>query len=71
MRDKLIKKEAFEEMLRDGMAIMTGGYASCGNSGMHLLEAVEETGVKNLTIISNDCAYAKRGSIAFTGKWSD
>lgn len=60
MRDKLIKKEAFEEMLRDGMAIMTGGYASCGIPDA-LLEAVEETGVKNLTIISNDCAYAKRG----------
>lgn len=40
MRDKLIKKEAFEEMLRDGMAIMTGGYASCGIPDA-LLEAVE------------------------------
>ena len=51
-----LAKEAFEEMLRDGMAIMTGGYASCGIPDA-LLEAVEETGVKNLTIISNDCAY--------------
>lgn len=60
MRDKLIKKEEFVKMLRDCMTIMTGGYASCGIPDA-LLEAVEEAGVKNLTIISNDCAYARRG----------
>jgi 3-oxoacid CoA-transferase subunit A len=39
--------------LRDGMTIMSGGFGLCGSPNV-LIEAIRESGVKNLTVISNN-----------------
>jgi 3-oxoacid CoA-transferase subunit A len=45
--------EALAGLLRDGMTIMSGGFGLCGIP-TSLIEAIRESGVKNLTIISNN-----------------
>ncbi|TMW70262.1 CoA transferase subunit A [Alteribacter natronophilus] len=40
--------------IRDGSTIMVGGFGLCGIPE-NLIRALRETGVKNLTIISNNC----------------
>src|SRR3954447_17478914 len=44
---------ALAGLLRDGMTIMSGGFGLCGIPSS-LIEAVRDSGVKNLTIISNN-----------------
>jgi 3-oxoacid CoA-transferase subunit A len=47
-------EEALAGLLRDGITMMSGGFGLCGipeNS----IAAIEASGVKNLTIISNNC----------------
>lgn len=44
---------ALAGLLRDGMTIMSGGFGVCGIPSK-LIEAVRESGVKDLTIISNN-----------------
>lgn len=46
-------KAALAEVLKDGMTIMSGGFGLCGIPSA-LIEAVRESGVKDLTIISNN-----------------
>jgi 3-oxoacid CoA-transferase subunit A len=46
-------KSALAELLRDGMTIMAGGFGLCGIPEV-LIEAVRDSGVKNLTVISNN-----------------
>jgi 3-oxoacid CoA-transferase subunit A len=46
--------EALASRLRDGMTIMSGGFGLCGNPET-LLVAIAESGVRGLTIISNNC----------------
>jgi len=45
--------EALAGQLKDGMLIMAGGFGLCGIPGA-LIEAIRESGVKNLTIVSNN-----------------
>ena len=45
---------ALEGVLFDGMTIMSGGFGLSGNPEM-LIPAVKAAGVKNLTVISNNC----------------
>ena len=45
---------AVDGLLRDGMTIMAGGFGLCGIPE-HLIEAIRRSGVKDLTIISNNC----------------
>ncbi len=40
--------------VKDGMTIMSGGFGLCGNPE-NLITALHKKGVKNLTIISNNC----------------
>jgi len=40
--------------LRDGMMIMSGGFGICGIPAA-LIEAIRDSGVKNLTVVSNNC----------------
>jgi 3-oxoacid CoA-transferase subunit A len=40
-------------LLKDGMLIMSGGFGLCGIPSA-LIEAIRESGVKNLTIVSNN-----------------
>ncbi len=46
-------KAALAGLLRDGMTIMSGGFGLCGIPSA-LIEAIRDSGVKDLTIISNN-----------------
>jgi 3-oxoacid CoA-transferase subunit A len=46
-------KTALAGLLRDGMTIMSGGFGLCGIPSA-LIEAIRDSGVKDLTIISNN-----------------
>jgi len=47
-------KAALEGLLFDGMTIMSGGFGLCGIAE-HSTLAIRDAGVKNLTVISNNC----------------
>jgi 3-oxoacid CoA-transferase subunit A len=44
----------------DGITLMSGGFGLCGNPE-NLIEALHRKGVKNLTIISNNCGTTELG----------
>ncbi len=44
---------ALEGLLFDGMTIMSGGFGLCGIPE-HLILALRESGVKDITVISNN-----------------
>ena len=46
-------KSALAGLLKDGMVIMAGGFGLCGIPET-LIEAIRDSGVKNLTVISNN-----------------
>jgi len=46
-------KTALQGLLRDNMVLMSGGFGLCGIAGK-LIEAVRDTGVRGLTVISNN-----------------
>lgn len=45
---------ALDGLLRDNMTIMSGGFGLCGIPE-HAILAIKESGIKGLTIISNNC----------------
>jgi 3-oxoacid CoA-transferase subunit A len=47
-------KSALQGLLFDGMTIMSGGFGLCGIPE-HLIAAIRESGVKDITAISNNC----------------
>ncbi|MBX7132366.1 MAG: CoA transferase subunit A [Fimbriimonadaceae bacterium] len=47
-------KSALEGLLFDEMTIMSGGFGLCGIAE-HLIVALRDSGVKGLTVISNNC----------------
>lgn len=47
-------KEALEGVLFDGMTIMAGGFGLCGIPE-NLILALRESGVRDLTVVSNNC----------------
>src|SRR2546427_8252932 len=46
--------------LQDGAVIMSGGFGLCGNPE-NLISAIHRKGVKDLTIISNNCGTTDKG----------
>ncbi len=44
----------------DGSTIMAGGFGLCGNPE-HFIKAIFDKGVKDLTVISNNCGTAEFG----------
>lgn len=54
--DKLVRDAAtaLEGLVFDGMTIMAGGFGLCGIAE-NLILALRETGVKDITVISNNC----------------
>ncbi len=56
MADKVRKTaaEALDGLLFDGMTIMAGGFGLCGIPE-NLIAQIRDSGVKNLTVISNNC----------------
>jgi len=47
-------KDALSDLLKDGMTIMAGGFGLCGIPE-NLIDAIRDSGVKDLTVISNNC----------------
>ena len=45
---------ALDGLLRDGITICSGGFGLCGIPE-RLIDAIEAAGVKNLTVVSNNC----------------
>ncbi len=56
MADKVRKEavEALQGLLFDGMTIMAGGFGLCGIPET-LIAAIRQSGVKDLTVVSNNC----------------
>jgi 3-oxoacid CoA-transferase subunit A len=46
--------------MRDGMRLMSGGFGLCGNAE-HCIAEIARLGVKNLTVISNNCGNQGQG----------
>jgi 3-oxoacid CoA-transferase subunit A len=53
-------EEALFGLLRDGMTIMAGGFGLCGIAEQ-CIDAIARSGVKQLTIISNNCGNQGQG----------
>src|SRR3978361_1388739 len=51
---------ALAGLLRDGMLIMAGGFGLCGIPSA-LIEAIKESGVKDLTVVSNNAGIDDAG----------
>src|SRR5436309_4274430 len=47
-------RSAMAGLLKDGMMIMAGGFGLCGIPST-LIDAIRDSGVKDLTIVSNNC----------------
>ena len=53
-------KDALADVLKDGMTIMSGGFGLCGIPSV-LIEAIRESGVKDLTVVSNNAGIDDAG----------
>jgi len=53
-------RSALAGLLKDGMMIMAGGFGLCGIPETLIL-AIRDTGVKNLTVVSNNCGVDGKG----------
>jgi 3-oxoacid CoA-transferase subunit A len=53
-------KSALAGLLKDGMTIMAGGFGLCGIPES-LIFAIRDSGVKNLTVVSNNCGTDGKG----------
>jgi 3-oxoacid CoA-transferase subunit A len=53
-------KSALAGLLKDGMMIMAGGFGLCGIPESLIL-AIRDSGVKNLTVVSNNCGVDGKG----------
>ena len=53
-------RSALAGLLKDGMMIMAGGFGLCGIPETMIL-AIRDSGVKNLTIVSNNCGIDGKG----------
>ncbi|MCD1127186.1 acetate CoA-transferase subunit alpha [Jinshanibacter sp. LJY008] len=60
MKNKHIDIQQAAEYFRDGMSIMVGGFMGVGTPP-RLVEALLNSGVKDLTIIANDTAFVDTG----------
>lgn len=58
--NKIIGIEEAISKIKDGDVIMVGGFLACG-SPIKLIDALAESGKKNLTLICNDTAYVDKG----------
>ncbi|RTL03031.1 MAG: CoA transferase subunit A [Proteobacteria bacterium] len=59
-QSKVIAKDKFKSLLKNNMKVMVGGFMTDGTPEQ-LIDAMVESGVKNLTIICNDGGYPDRG----------
>lgn len=57
---KFISVQQAVDMIKDGDTIMVGGFLTVGTP-LRIIDALAESGKKNLTLISNDTGYIDRG----------
>ena len=62
--------EALEGLVFDGMTIAVGGFGLCGIPE-NLIVALRETGVKDITVVSNNCGVDDFGMGAFAADAPD
>ncbi len=60
MFDKIINRNDFTSLIKDGMVIMVGGFLGCGTPET-LIDLILASGAKNLTLICNDTSFVDRG----------
>ncbi len=60
MKTKLITLQNASDFFRDGMTIMVGGFMGVGTPP-RLVEALLDSGVRDLTLIANDTAFVDTG----------
>src|ERR1700743_3199618 len=53
-------KAALAGLLKDGMLVMAGGFGLCGIPETLIL-AIRDSGVKNITVVSNNCGVDGKG----------
>ncbi|PKO96613.1 MAG: branched-chain amino acid dehydrogenase [Bacteroidetes bacterium HGW-Bacteroidetes-6] len=58
--NKLVSLPEVVEKLKDGMTIMVGGFLNSG-APLAILNAIADSGVKNLTLICNDAGFVDKG----------
>ncbi|MGL4383459.1 MAG: CoA-transferase, partial [Bacilli bacterium] len=58
--NKLITKDQIKDHLFDGMSIMIGGFMCVGTPNL-IIDAIIESGIKNLTLICNDGGLSDNG----------
>ncbi|HSQ89298.1 acetate CoA-transferase subunit alpha [Romboutsia sp.] len=58
--NKVVSLDKIKNLFKDDMTIMIGGFLACG-TGEHLIDALVESKVKNLTIIGNDTSFVDKG----------
>lgn len=68
MKTKLMTLQDASGFFRDGMTIMVGGFMGIGTPS-RLVEALLESGVRDLTLIANDTAFVDTG-IGAHRQWS-
>ncbi|MEG0805527.1 MAG: 3-oxoacid CoA-transferase subunit A [Lachnospiraceae bacterium] len=60
MKKKLVTVEEAVKCIHDGTTLMVGGFLACGTSEI-MMDAIIESGVKDLTVIGNDTGYENVG----------
>lgn len=60
MQTKLITTDKIRDFLKDGMTIMFGGFMGCGTPSK-IVNAILESGIKDITLIGNDTAFVDTG----------
>ncbi|KDN11501.1 acetate CoA-transferase subunit alpha [Snodgrassella communis] len=60
MQKKLITTDKIGGFLKDGMTIMYGGFMGCGTPSK-IVNAILESGIKDITLIGNDTAFVDTG----------
>ncbi|MEN6619832.1 MAG: CoA transferase subunit A [Rikenellaceae bacterium] len=58
--NKIISLKDAVSKVKDGMTLMVGGFLTSGGPNL-IMDALAESGVKNLTLICNDGAYPDKG----------
>lgn len=58
--DKLITIKEAVDKLEDGMTIMVGGFLTTGGPNL-IMDAIADSGIKELTLVCNDAAFADKG----------
>ena len=60
MKNKLVKLENLNEIVKDSMTVMVSGFMGCG-SPHKIIDKLVELGVKDLTLVCNDTGFVDYG----------